>query len=108
MRKEEISLLRNTSGEKEADHDVPLEASGPEAACSLESILCTEELRLRPSRPPDYVKENRALLSELSEKSGAGLETKEHALMAKIAEPLSIVSTNMASPLENSKKGSLL
>jgi signal transduction histidine kinase len=29
----------------------------------LESILCTEELRRRPSRPPDYQKENGALLA---------------------------------------------
>lgn len=29
----------------------------------LESILCTEELRRRPSRPPDYQKENAALLA---------------------------------------------
>jgi len=29
---------------------------------SLESILCTEELQRRPSRPPDYEKENRALV----------------------------------------------
>jgi PAS domain S-box-containing protein len=29
---------------------------------SLESILCTEELDRRPSRPPDYEKENRALV----------------------------------------------
>lgn len=28
----------------------------------LESILCTEELDRRPSRPPDFEKENRALL----------------------------------------------
>src|SRR5277367_5394246 len=28
---------------------------------ALESILCTEELTSRPSRPPDYQKENRAL-----------------------------------------------
>jgi PAS domain S-box-containing protein len=30
---------------------------------SLESILCTEELSLRPSRPPDYERENRALVA---------------------------------------------
>jgi formate hydrogenlyase transcriptional activator len=42
---------------------VPLEASLPEGAVSLESILCTEELRRRPSRPPDYEKENRALVA---------------------------------------------
>ena len=37
-------------------HDVPLDSSVPTA--SLESILCTEELQRRPSRPPDYEKEN--------------------------------------------------
>jgi len=30
---------------------------------ALESVLCTEELKRRPSRPPDYEKENRALVS---------------------------------------------
>ncbi len=39
--------------------DFPVEEST--AAASLESILCTEELRRRPSRAPDYEKENRAL-----------------------------------------------
>ncbi len=32
-------------------------------AVSLESILCTEELRRRPWRPPDYEIENRALVA---------------------------------------------
>jgi hypothetical protein len=41
----------------------PFEDSIPEAGVSLESILCTEELRCRPSRPPDYEKENRALVT---------------------------------------------
>ena len=40
-----------------------LEDSIPEAGASLESILCTEELQRRPSRPPDYEKENRALVA---------------------------------------------
>jgi len=44
-------------------NDVPLEASLPEGAVSLESILCTEELRRRPWRPPDFVRENRALVA---------------------------------------------
>ena len=39
-----------------------LEDSIPQAGASLESILCTEELQRRPSRPPDYEKENRALV----------------------------------------------
>src|SRR5207247_4061616 len=41
--------------------DTLLETSIPEAA-SLQSILCTEELQRRPSRPPEYEKENRALV----------------------------------------------
>ncbi|HEX3353620.1 MAG TPA: PAS domain S-box protein [Terriglobales bacterium] len=39
--------------------DVPVDSSVPTA--SLESVLCTEELQRRPSRPPDYEKENHAL-----------------------------------------------
>ena len=44
-------------------HGFSLAASIPEGAVPLESILCTEELRRRPSRPPDYEKENRALMA---------------------------------------------
>jgi PAS domain S-box-containing protein len=43
--------------------DVSLEESIPEAGAPLESILCTEELQRRRSRPPDYEKENRALVA---------------------------------------------
>ncbi|HEX8896473.1 MAG TPA: ATP-binding protein [Terriglobales bacterium] len=43
--------------------NISLEDSIPEAAASLESILCTEELQRRVSRPPDYEKENRALVA---------------------------------------------
>ena len=49
-------ILQSTS-------DIPFEDSIPEAGATLESILCTEELRRRPSRPPDYEKENRALVA---------------------------------------------
>jgi PAS domain S-box-containing protein len=42
---------------------IPFEDSIPQAGAALESILCTEELKLRPSRPPDYEKENRALVA---------------------------------------------
>lgn len=48
----------------ETKNDSSLEASIPTAP--LESILCTEELQRRPSRPPDYEKENRALAKLLS------------------------------------------
>jgi PAS domain S-box-containing protein len=41
-------------------------ASIPEGGAPLESILCTEELRRRPSRPPDCEKENGALVKLVS------------------------------------------
>jgi hypothetical protein len=47
-------------------NDFPVEASIPDCTVSLESILCTEELRRRQWRPPDYKKENRALVALLS------------------------------------------
>jgi signal transduction histidine kinase len=43
---------------------VPLEVSSPMAP--LESILCTEKLLGRPSRPPDHKKENTALAALVS------------------------------------------
>jgi PAS domain S-box-containing protein len=46
--------------------DVPFDSSVPVGAATLESILCTEELHRRPSRPPDYGKENRALVKLMS------------------------------------------
>ena len=53
-----------------------LETSIPQA--SLESILCTQELQRRRSRPPDYEKENRALValvSTLADSPGTILQT---------------------------------
>lgn len=43
---------------------VPLETSIP--AAPLEAILCTDELHGRTSRPPDYEKENQALVKLVS------------------------------------------
>ena len=54
------------TGSGRSGTDLPLEASIPAGAVPLESILCTEELRRRPSRPPDYEKENRALVALVS------------------------------------------
>jgi PAS domain S-box-containing protein len=45
------------------ENSVPLETSLPQGAAPLESILCTEELRSRPSRSPNYEKENSALVA---------------------------------------------
>ncbi len=50
-------------GSAKSKEDVPFETSIPEGAVPLESILRTEELQRRPSRPPDYGKENRALVA---------------------------------------------
>mgnify|MGYP003694751957 CR=1 FL=1 len=47
------------------------------ALVSLESVLCTEELKRRPSRPPDYRAENQALLAlaqELTNSPGSVLQ----------------------------------
>ncbi len=44
-------------------NDVSQKASIPDDPVPVESILCTEELRSRPWRPPDYKKENRALVA---------------------------------------------
>ena len=46
-----------------AKNDLPPEASIPHGAASLESILCTKELRRRAWRPPDHEKETSALLA---------------------------------------------
>ncbi len=50
---------------------------GPGASVPLESVLCTEELKRRPSRPPDYQAENQALLAlaqELTSSPGGVLQ----------------------------------
>ena len=47
--------------------EFPVEASIPDGIASLNSILYTEELHRRPCRPPDYEKENRALVALASE-----------------------------------------
>jgi PAS domain S-box-containing protein len=50
----------------EARNDLPLDSSVPVGAAPLESILCTEDLLRRPSRPPNYEQENRALVKLVS------------------------------------------
>jgi signal transduction histidine kinase len=47
------------------------------ASVPLESVLCTEELKRRPTRPPDYQAENQALLAlaqELTNSPGSVLQ----------------------------------
>ena len=55
---------------------IPMETSIP--AAPLEAILCTDELHRRPSRAPDYEKENQALVklvSALADSPGTILQT---------------------------------
>src|SRR3954466_6336193 len=58
-----MSTVSSPSSSKE---NVPLQESIPQSTAPLDSILCTEELHRRPSRPPDYEKENRALVKLVS------------------------------------------
>ncbi len=51
------------SDSAKSKNDASLQASTPDGVVPLESILCTEELRRRPWRAPDYKKENRALVA---------------------------------------------
>src|SRR5215469_11555765 len=79
----------------QSKNDVPLETSIPDGAVSLESILRTEELHRRPSRPPDYGKENRALASmasALAESPGTILQT----LAEKVLEVLQADSAGLS------------
>jgi PAS domain S-box-containing protein len=49
-----------------SQNEVPRDTSIPGGGASLESILCTEELQRRPSRLPDYEKENSSLVKLVS------------------------------------------
>jgi PAS domain S-box-containing protein len=54
------------TGHGKSGKDFPVEASIPTGTAPLEAILCTEELHRRPSRPPNYEKENCALVKLVS------------------------------------------
>jgi len=60
-----------------------LAGSVPEGAASLESILCTEELQRRPSRPPDHAKENAALVALAS-----ALAESRHTILEILADTI--------------------
>src|SRR5262245_15559326 len=51
----------HVTGAAKSTNDLSIDNPIINYEASLESILCTEELAQRPSRPPDYEKENRAL-----------------------------------------------
>ncbi len=71
------------TGSAKSKNNVPLASSIPEGAVSLESILCTEELQRRPSRPPDHAKENTALVALAS-----ALAESRHTILDILADTI--------------------
>jgi len=61
-----LNVRENLTESGKSRNDLPPEASIPVGACPLGSIVCTEELRRRPSHPPEFEKENRALSALVS------------------------------------------
>jgi PAS domain S-box-containing protein len=62
---------------------VSMASSIPGGAASLESILRTEELQQRPSRPPDHAKENAALVALAS-----ALAESRHTILEILADTI--------------------
>ena len=83
------------------DNYLPVEASIPDSTVSLESILCTEELRRRPSRLPDYEKENRALVALL----GALLDSHPNILQTLADTILDVTQCDSSGPSLLTKDG---
>jgi PAS domain-containing protein len=73
---------------------LPPASSVPEGAAPLESILCTEELQRRPSRPPDHAKENAALVALAS-----ALVESRHTILETLAETILRVTDSDSSGL---------
>jgi PAS domain S-box-containing protein len=64
---------------KDVPKDVPKDA--PKDAVDIDSIITTAELSQRPSRPPDYAAENRALIGLTQ-----ALAHSPHCILQKLAE----------------------
>jgi transcriptional regulator with GAF, ATPase, and Fis domain len=67
----------------DANDDMPPESPTLRGAAPLESILCTEELRRRPWRSPNYGKENGALVA-----LAAALADSPHTILQTLAEKI--------------------
>ena len=96
--------MKNVAQPLPSDDAVPAASSIPEGAASLESILCTEELQQRPSRPPDHAKENGALValaSALAESRHTMLETLADTILSVTdadSSGLSLLTSDGATP----------
>jgi transcriptional regulator with GAF, ATPase, and Fis domain len=86
-----------------SESDLPPEASIPQGLVPLESILCTEQLRRRPSRAPEHEKENRALFAlagALADSPRTILQT----LAEKVLEVLSADSAGLSLLTKDEKR----
>src|SRR6476661_5172524 len=63
--------------------NIPFESSNQIAEAPLESIVCTQELRNRPSRSPEFEKENRAFVALAS-----ALADSPHTILQTLAETI--------------------
>jgi C4-dicarboxylate-specific signal transduction histidine kinase len=80
---------------------VPLDSSTP--AAPLHSILCNDELLRRPSRPPDYTKENGALTTLVSALADSP-RTILQALADKVLETLDADSAGLSLLTKDGKR----
>ena len=71
------------SGSAESRNEVRLASSIPKGSATLESILCTDELQRRPSRPPDHAKENAAIVALAS-----ALAESRHTILETLADTI--------------------
>jgi C4-dicarboxylate-specific signal transduction histidine kinase len=84
-------------------NETPLEASIPVGDVALDSIICTEELHRRPSRPPDYQAENRALV-ELASALADSPQTILQTLADKVLAVLQADSAGLSLLTKDNKR----
>jgi signal transduction histidine kinase len=72
-------------------------------SCALESILCTDDLKQRPSRPPDHESENRALTA-LAQSMADAPQTILQKLADTILEMLSVGSAGISLLTEDERR----
>jgi PAS domain S-box-containing protein len=88
----------------------PQASSIPDGTAPLESILCTEELQSRPSRAPNYEKENfalRTLVSALADSPSTIFQTLAETILditQSDSAGLSLLTTNGKTPDVNGQR----
>jgi PAS domain S-box-containing protein len=87
----------------QSNSDVPLDGTIVDSGVPLEAILRTEELYRRPSRPPDYEKENRSLLALVSMLSDSPRSILQ-ALAEKVLEVLQADSAGLSLLTKDEKR----